>query len=45
MKYEDLQVYERPESEVLILVHESNFLETVLENPFEQGEEIDPNNP
>lgn len=41
MKYEDSSIYERPESEVIILVHESNFLETVLENPHEQGDEVD----
>lgn len=42
MKYAALPVYERPESEVIILVHESSFLESTLENPHEQNEgEID----
>ncbi len=44
MKHEDFSVYERPESEEIILVHESSFLESNLENPFEQGE-VDPNDP
>lgn len=42
MRNNSLNVYERPESEVTIVVHESNFLESVLENPHEQNEgEID----
>ena len=42
MKDEALNVYERPKSEVMILVHESNFLQTTLEGPTEQNDgEID----
>ena len=42
MKSEILNVYERPETEVLILVHESNFLlESQLETPHEQGGEVE----
>ena len=42
MKYKALIDYERPESEVMIIVQESNFLESVLESPHEQNDdEID----
>ena len=42
MKYKALIDYERPESEVMIIVQESCFLESVLESPHEQNDdEID----
>ena len=44
MKNEALNGYERPESEVMIVVHEYSFLESVLESPTENpGGEIDIN--